>query len=164
MEQWTTPSGVTSGRDVLYDVIPIPVAPPHQRTPALPGAYDDLDPEIEYTGAWLHDRQFRQASSSSVTYSNQPGDALRLMFDGNAITYVYTKALNRGFAEVNIDGQKRAELNLYSRQTLWQSHSQFGNLGAGPHTIEVRVVGKKDPRSSGYWVDLDRFVVSPSVH
>ena len=160
VEQWTTPTGITSGRDVLYDVIPAPPTPPHQRTPAAQGAYDDLDPEIEYTGAWLHDRQFKEPSSGSLTYSNQSGDVLRLTFTGNAITYVYTKALNRGFAEVMIDGRKRAELNLYSSQTLWQSHTVFGNLGPGPPTIEVGVLGKKDTRSSDFWVDLDSFIVS----
>ena len=160
VEQWTVPTGITSGRDVLYDVIPAPPTPPHQRTSAAPGAYDDLDPEIEYKGAWLHDRQFKDASSGSITYSNQAGDSLRLVFTGSAITYVYTKALNRGFAEVIIDGRKRAELNLYSGQTQWQNHTVFGNLGAGSHSIEVRVLGKKDARSTDSWVDLDSFLVS----
>ncbi len=161
MQQWTIPSGVTSGREALYDVIAAPVAPPHQRVAAGPGSYDDLALEIEYTGTWLHDRQFSQPSLGSLTYSSQAGDSLRLLFRGSAVTYVYTKALNRGIADVVIDGKNMARINQYSARTQWQARSVFSNLIPGEHTIEVQVLGQKDPRSSDTFVDLDRFVISP---
>ncbi len=140
MQQWTVPSGVTSGREALFEVIRAPVTPPHQRITAAPGSYDDLALEIEYIGTWLHDRQFKEPSSGSLTYSSQPGDSLRLAFRGSGVTYVYTKALNRGIAEVVIDGRNAARLNLYSARTQWQARTIFGNLIPGDHTIEVRVI------------------------
>jgi hypothetical protein len=126
-----------------------------------PETYDDLDPEIEYAGNWLHDRQFKETWAASITYSRQPGDLFRLKFSGGAVTYYYTKASNRGLAQVTIDGRDVMRLNLYSETTQWQAHTTFDGLGGGQHTIEVRVLGQKDPSASDSWVDVDRLVVSP---
>jgi len=128
---------------------------------SVSGAYDDLDPEIEYTGTWLHDRQFAEALGGSITYSRKAGDTARLTFSGRAVTYFYTKAPNRGIAQVSIDGENVAQLNLYSEKTEWRTESTFDNLKPGRHIIEVRVLGRKDPRSSDSWVDLDRFRIAP---
>ena len=161
LAQWTTPTGISSGVFGRRDVLASPVPTPIDRTPAPPGAYDNVDPRIEYAGAWLDDHQFSRAADGSLTYSNVPGNTLRFAFRGSGITYVYTKALNRGIAAVSIDGVERARINLYSRQTKWQAETSFGGLDPGPHMIEVRILGRKDPRSSDYYVDLDRFVVNP---
>ena len=60
-----------------------------------PGHYDDQDQRIEYKGKWWPDRQFPQSSGQSITYSDKPGDTFRIAFTGSAITYVFTRALNR---------------------------------------------------------------------
>lgn len=129
------------------------------RRDLVSGAYDDLDPEIKYSGTWLHDRQFAEPFGGSISYSKQARDAARLTFSGRAITYFYTKALNRGIAQVSIDDATVAQINLYSEKTEWRAQATFGGLKPGQHTIEVRVLGQKDPRSSETWVDLDRFLV-----
>jgi hypothetical protein len=107
----------------------------------------------------LHDDQFAQASGHSVSYSEQTGDKLVLTFEGTAVTYVYTRALNRGVAEVWIDGALVRTLNQYSANTAWQSSTRFAGLAPGVHTFEVRVTGRKDPKSSGTHVDLDAVTV-----
>lgn len=157
--EWTEPSGVTYGSFVLLNVRATPQPSPVQTTPAGPGAYDDSDPQIDYRGAWIEDLQFSAAANGSISYSGLPGDTLRFWFDGSAITYVYTKALNRGIAEVSIDERPVAAVNLYSPETQWQAQSVFDDLGEGPHWIEIRVSEQKDPGSSGRFVDLDKFVV-----
>ncbi len=110
-------------------------------------------------GAWTQDRQFTDAAESSITYSNQAGDALRFAFDGSAITYVYTKAPNRGIAQVRIDGRVRAAVDLYSASVQWQAKTAIERLDPGVHMIEIQVTKRKDPASSDYFVDLDRFIV-----
>jgi hypothetical protein len=85
----------------------------------------------------------------------------RIAFNGRAITYMFAEAVNRGIAEVSIDGRPQARINQYSPQTQWQSSRRFGGLGPGAHTLEVRVSGEKDPRSAGIFVDLDAFDVEP---
>jgi hypothetical protein len=126
--------------------------------PFPPGVWDDLDAGIEYNGPWVQGR-FAEALMDSLTYSDEPGDSLRLTFRGSAITYVFTKALNRGVALVTIDGAERARIDQYSAATEWQSQRSFDALGEGVHTFEVRVLGDKNARSSGAYVDLDGIAV-----
>jgi hypothetical protein len=143
----------------LYRVRGGGIAPAKDNRPLAPGLHDDIVPPIQYTGSWLHDDQFAQASGHSVSYSEQTGDKLVLTFEGTAVTYVYTRALNRGVAEVWIDGALVRTLNQYSANTAWQSSTRFAGLAPGVHTFEVRVTGRKDPKSSGTHVDLDAVTV-----
>jgi len=125
------------------------------------GRYDDQDQRVEYKGKWWLDHQFPQSSGQSITYSDKPGDTFRIAFTGTAITYVFTRALNRGIAEVKIDASPAVRVNEYSAATQWQQKERFGGLSAGAHTMEVRVSGEKDPASGGLFVDLDAFEVEP---
>ncbi|MGH9558088.1 MAG: hypothetical protein ACRD30_02540 [Bryobacteraceae bacterium] len=159
LERWTAPAGFSSGPWQDRNVLAAPLSKP-VITIAASGAYDDADEHIEFTGAWAHGRQFTQASDYTVSYSDQAGANLRFSFVGGSITYVYTKALNRGIAEIAIDGQPRARMDLYSAATVWQAQAGFTGLGGGSHTIEIRVTGQKNPASSGAYVDLDRFIVA----
>ncbi|HWZ33909.1 MAG TPA: hypothetical protein VNX18_21365 [Bryobacteraceae bacterium] len=161
IETLTGPTGKSNGRFQLRSLLNAPVPASRDVSPAPPGSYDDMDQRIEYTGAWLHDRQFAEASSGSITYSNQPGDTLRFPFQGTSIAYVYTRTFNRGYVEVRIDGKPRGDIDLFSKQTRWQQQTVFGGLDSGPHTIELRVSSRKYPSSSDRFVDLDRFVVAP---
>lgn len=126
-----------------------------------PGRYDDQDQRVEYKGNWWPDHQFPQSSGQSITYSEKPGDTFRIAFTGSAITYVFTKALNRGIAEARIDGGPPIRINQYSPSTQWQEKQRLGGLSPGAHTLEVRVSGEKDPASGGLFVDLDAFEVEP---
>jgi hypothetical protein len=125
------------------------------------GHYDDQDQRVEYKGKWWPDHQFPQSAGQSITYSDKPGDTFRIAFTGSAITYVFTKALNRGIAEVKIDGGPPVRISQYSAATKWQEKQRFGGLSAGAHTLEVRVSGDKDPASGGLFVDLDAVDVEP---
>jgi hypothetical protein len=137
------------------------VAPPDP-SPFAPGRrYDDLEERVRFSGSWLHDVQFPETSGQSITYSETPGNAFRIAFTGSAITYVFTRAANRGIAEVWIDGRRQSRINQYSPRTLWQSSERFGGLSPGDQTLEVRVSGEKDPLSAGVFVDLDAFEVEP---
>jgi hypothetical protein len=159
LQRWTAPTGVTSGHFGLFDIVPMPVPKSHDNVPAPPGEYDDLDPRIDYTGTWFHDYQFPQTSRGSVTYSNVPGNTIQFSFTGTSITYIYTRAFNRGIARVAIDGHGRAFINLYSREIQWQARSVFSGLDEGTHTIEIGVTQQKSQDSSGRYVDLDGFIV-----
>jgi len=159
VDNWTAPAGVSCGIFELRKVLPTRMERLKENAPVSAGTYDDRDWRIQYNGAWLPDRQFNQASSGSITYSDKLGDSFRLFFSGTKIEYVYTKAPNRGIAEVWIDRQKRAEIDQYAAKIEWQRRSSFAGLAPGPHTIEVRVAGRHNPRSAGEFIDLDEFVV-----
>jgi hypothetical protein len=124
-----------------------------------PGAYDDADPRIRLHRPWSRDSQFQEASHHTLTYSNVPGASVSLAFSGGAVTYVFTRATNRGIADVWIDGQFKGRVDLYAPATAWKSRSTYADLGPGRHAIEVRVSGEQNPRSTGCFVDLDDFIV-----
>jgi hypothetical protein len=163
LETWTAPTGKESGKSQFRMLLAEPVAKPREIHPAGAGSYEDVDPQIEYTGAWLHDHQFQKASGGSLTYSDTPGDRASFFFTGRAIAYVYTLAFNRGKVEVSIDRKVRAVVDLYSKDLKWQQRSVFGGLEAGPHTLELRILEEKNAKSSGQYVDVDRFVVDPEI-
>jgi hypothetical protein len=123
------------------------------------GQYDDFSRTVQFHGRWTRDVQFSRAFKSTLSYSDQPGESVQLHFRGNELTYVYTKAPNRGMAEIFIDGKSRGVLDLYSRDIGWQSASAFGGLGPDVHMLEIRVLGVRNPASSGHFVDVDAFAV-----
>jgi hypothetical protein len=95
-----------------------------------------------------------------VSYSNAPGAWASVSFEGNEITWVYTKAFNRGIAEVKLDGLARGDIDLYSPKIVWQARQTFKVLAPGKHTFEVTVSGKKDAAATDRYVDLDAFIVN----
>jgi bacillopeptidase F len=130
-----------------------------EATPALSrassgGSTDDTSSGIAYAGRWERGT-FRGAFNGSLTYSDVPGATARWQFEGTAFDYVYTKAFNRGLAVVAIDGSERGTVDLYAPAIEWQAVTTFGGLPAGRHTVEIRVAGRRDPASSGSFVDID---------
>ena len=122
------------------------------------GAYDDSNPAVGFSGPWEHDRFFNGAFGNTLSFTDAPGAQARFAFTGQAVTYVFTRAFNRGFAEVSIDGTDCGSVDLYSPKTQWQASRRF-TVTPGSHVIEVRVAGRKSPASSGEFVDVDGFVV-----
>ena len=159
LRQWAEPIGVQQEDLGIFHLRDRPVLLREDTQPLPLGAWDDLDDRIEYLGRWLHDRQFPQTSGQSVTYSGDVGDSFGFKFTGSKITYIYTKAANRGRALVLIDGHEAARIDMYSAETQWQARTVFEKLGDGTHSFEVRILEDKDPRSAGRAVDLDGIVV-----
>ena len=122
------------------------------------GTFDDTSEEIEYSGAWTH-ASFASAAQGTVSFSNAPGSRALLAFRGTEITWVFTKAFNRGIASVRVDGVPREDVDLYSPKIVWQSRITFGGLAEGDHTFEVTVAGRKDKPATDRYIDLDAFVV-----
>ncbi len=128
---------------------------------APPGAYDDTSGFLAFTGSWSPGYVFPRAREGTVTYSNAAGASCRLRFRGSSITYVYTRAFNRGIARIEIDGVPQPDLDLYSREPAWQGSMTYGGLGAGEHEFKVTVSGRKSAAAKEAHVDVDAFVVAP---
>jgi glycosyltransferase involved in cell wall biosynthesis len=123
------------------------------------GVYDDANPAVQFRGDWTRSNEFREAEQQTVTYCDLPGAEASLRFEGQSLTYVYTRAPNRGIAELRIDGVVRGELDLYSPGVQWQARTKFCCLGEGLHSVVVRVTGRNSAASTGRFIDLDSFVV-----
>jgi hypothetical protein len=126
--------------------------------PAPAGQYDDRDPRIVYERAWGRGR-FAETSDGTLTASNSADATFRFSFNGAGVTYIYTKAFNRGIAEISIDGARQGDLDLYSPATEWQARTRVVCSQPGPHTLVVRVTGRKNPAAKDTYVDVDGLVV-----
>ena len=122
--------------------------------PAPPGTYDDANARIVYEGPWFLDQSFAQPAGKTITYASDRAALVRFTFQGDKLTYYFTKAFNRGKAAIEIDGAPRSIVDLHSETTEWQAHVTFDHLGPGPHTIVLRHAG---PATS--YIDVDQFVV-----
>jgi hypothetical protein len=153
LERWLD-AETTVGPLTLYRLRDSEIPIPRDTRPLTPGIHDNTEPRIEYSGAWLHDKQFAEPVGQTLSYSDGAGDSLKLTFDGSAITYIYTRAANRGIGEIWLDGRLARRVNLYAAQTTWRSSARV-SVSQGLHSLEVRVTGRKDRKASGSFVDLD---------
>jgi hypothetical protein len=118
------------------------------------GGTDDTDETLAYSGKWSGGA-FGRALRGSLTYSGEPGAFARFGFSGSEFTYRFTKAPNRGIAEVWVDGEQRAVVDQYAPDLVWRACAVIGGLKVGPHNAEIRVTGRKNPASQGQTVDID---------
>jgi hypothetical protein len=134
-------------------------APAVQDPPAVgPGLYDDADPAIVYEGPWAHDKGWAHAHLTTIAFSNSPGSKVTLAFQGSSLAYIYTKAANRGRADIAIDGAGKAVLDLYSPKPEWQSRTLF-KLDAGRHLATITLLPDNNPKSADRFIDVDAFEV-----
>jgi hypothetical protein len=127
---------------------------------AKPGVYDDFDPSILLRGDWERADEFEQTFRHTVTFTDSPGAEIRFAFEGSELTYVFTRAANRGIAAVTIDGAAKGTIDLYSVDPEWQSSAVFRGLAAGRHLLVIRVTGERNAGSTGKYVDLDALKVN----
>ena len=127
--------------------------------PALvrPGVYDDFDLALRFRGHWTRSRDFAGPYRHSISYTNVPGAQITFAFEGTSLTYVYSKAINRGIAQISIDGESHA-IDLYSPTVQWQTSSTFCCLAPGRHLVELRNTGRKQAQSKDVYIDLDAFI------
>ena len=127
--------------------------------PALvsPGVYDDFDPALRFHGPWTRSRIFNGPYRHSISYTYSPGARVSFAFEGQSLTYVYTKAPNRGVARMEIDGAAHA-IDLYSPNVQWQARTQFCCLAPGRHLVVLSPTGEKRPQSQDAYIDLDAFI------
>jgi dolichol-phosphate mannosyltransferase len=126
------------------------------------GTYDDFDTLIRFRGDWTQDdRASSGAWSGSLTYTLEPGAEAGFAFDGRALTYVYTKAWNRGVAEIAVDGVTRGFVDLYSPRIEWQSRVAYCCFAPGRHELTIRATGRHNPAATASYIDLDALIVEP---
>jgi hypothetical protein len=98
-----------------------------------------------------------------VASGTQPPDpelaSVSWSFTGNQVTWYTQVGTDRGVAEVLIDGQPDARIDLFSsNDTNWSVPIYTKTFTAvGPHTITIRTTGDLNPRSLGTGVQVDGF-------
>ncbi len=90
---------------------------------------DDTNWSVTYSGNWVRS-EFTNALNGTLTYALQPGASVKFSFEGTGVTYVYTKAFNRGLAAVFIDGAAKGVIDLYSGQHNPASNASYVDVDA----------------------------------
>jgi hypothetical protein len=149
----------TTGECRVHQPPQVPMVVDKRPVAAVPaGRYDDADSALHFDGDWEQNRTFSGPYRNTITFTARAGAGVRFAFIGKAVTYMFTRTFNRGFADIRIDGFDCASIDLYSAKTQWRASRKF-EVTPGAHTIEVRVAGRKSPESSGQFVDVDGFAV-----
>lgn len=105
-----------------------------------------------------------KARGGSYVVERRPGASASWRFTGSSVTWLTVAGPAHGKAEVSIDGTLRGTVNNYRERMRFDVEHTFGQLGSGPHTIEVAALGKKGARAgNGTLVAIDGFVTAAGV-
>jgi beta-glucanase (GH16 family) len=120
---------------------------------------DDEGGAVAYAGTWgtwsgnpgyRKTEHFSEAAGSEATFT----------FTGDKAWYYGFKRNDLGIAEVYLDGAAApvATIDLYSSAAnYFVSLYETPQLAYGPHTLKVRVTGRKNPASAGTEIIVDGF-------
>lgn len=144
------------GAVILATIIATELARPAARNlEPISGTADGASKAVGYAGIWLTG-VYPQPLGGTLTYSDRPGATARVCFEGTEFQYIYTKAWNRGLANVVIDGISHS-VDLYDPGLVWQARTVFGDLKPGRHCGVVQVLGRHTTGSNGNFVDIEAF-------
>jgi uncharacterized membrane protein len=158
------------GQATLDRVVTPGQAPFTDPNPPVVGVtrYQEEHPAIRYNGvpydqtaqSWnrLSGITVSYTSDGQVIYSQTAGDSISFDFEGSWIGVGFFTDRFSGQAEIAIDGDLVAEIDLYTRASDVASY-YFSDLGSGPHTITITVLGTRHPNSRNNRVHLDYFDV-----
>jgi hypothetical protein len=107
------------------------------------------------------------ANGGGFIVANQPGSLATWLFNataGQTAVLHGTRLATGGYAEVWLDGVKKATITNYASVTTWKVKLYTSPaLTAGKHSLEVRVLGTKPTASKGTYVALDDLTVGTTV-
>lgn len=98
------------------------------------------------------------ASGGGYLASRTVGAKVSYTFTGTSASILGRRGPDGGYGDVYLDGTKVATATFYSSSARWKQvvWSKTG-LAAGPHKVELRVMGTKPSASTAPWVFPDAF-------
>lgn len=97
------------------------------------------------------------ATGGSYRASRAQDAAVKFIFTGTQVKWITAKGPNYGKAEVFIDNVSQGVVDLYAPNQKWQVKRTYNNLSNGQHSLEVRVLGQKNPAATNSAVVIDGF-------
>ena len=115
------------------------------------------DKRLEWHGSWQEKKR-----AELLMASVQAGDLLAVTLTGNIVYVQGDLHYDKGILEAWIDGQLVQERDMY-HPPHWDRANQatavwITRLPDGKHQLEVRVTGRKNPKSEGIGISLGRVV------
>ena len=114
------------------------------------------DAATTYSGAWKTNYSLKHFGGIAK-YADAPGAYVQFKFEGTQVQVLAYTGPNRGLADISIDENLVASVDLYSaapgfRKVIFES----GVLPAGKHTLRVAASTKeKNAASSGTYISVD---------
>jgi GH25 family lysozyme M1 (1,4-beta-N-acetylmuramidase) len=127
---------------------------------ATPTTVEEDSPAIAY--GW---RTVSKAGAygGSFAVEHRTGATASFDFEGDAVTWYTAVGPAAGKANVRIDGEARGTFDLYARRADLRTGRTFDGLGAGPHTITIKVLGRARQGATDAQVVVDAFRVGGDV-
>ena len=124
---------------------------------------EETDPAISYTAGWLQGNRDQPYSQGTAALSTIPGDRATFTFTGTSVSWIGYRGPQTGIARVILDGNVIADsFDTYAATNAPQK-TQFTlqGLAAGSHTLAIEVTGSKNLASTGTFIMVDAFDVTP---
>jgi lysozyme len=95
------------------------------------------------------------AIGGSYRWERRAGATAVYAFTGGAVTLFTISGPGMGRGGISIDGTTVETFDGYARTLVTGVKHRFSQLGAGPHTLSVQVLGTKRPAATGSRVTVD---------
>ncbi|MDJ0756141.1 MAG: tandem-95 repeat protein [Ardenticatenaceae bacterium] len=148
----------------VADGFTTPGTPPFVEPPSAAAGiirHEEDDLALRYNGlpykqtatTWTYGT-YAWSSRGFGVYSRTAGDTVSLTFDGTWVNLGFVTRNASGQAEIFIDGVSQGIVDTYGRYDS-TINRVFDGLTPGTHTVEVVVLGQRNPNSTDNWVRLD---------
>ena len=103
--------------------------------------------------------EMTNVSEEKVLKGEYPGEIIKFRFKGTAIGILVYSDNNSGIIEYSLDGQPWFELDVYSNKldATLEGFTLDKDLKSRMHTLQIRIVEKRNPESSGTSIKLRSF-------
>jgi lysophospholipase L1-like esterase len=112
---------------------------------------------------WRAEASNDRALPSELLVSDRPGAQVEYYFDGAVIGVSFRTGPDGGIIECLIDGKPAppplSRIDTYSRAPQLGARIIAGGLSPGEHKLTIRVLGEKNPKSSGNIVRLGYLLI-----
>jgi len=112
---------------------------------------------LTYRGRWS--RASGSGFDGGAVRSARSAASATLRFTGISVALVSTLGPDRGKVRLVVDGVWVTTVDLYSLARVYRQIVFSMPLAPGPHTLTVKVVGTRNPASTGTRADIDAFLV-----
>jgi lysozyme len=104
------------------------------------------------------------AIGGSYRWERRAGATAAYAFTGGAVTLFTISGPGMGKGRISIDGTPVGTFDGYARTLVTGVTHRFSQLGPGPHTLTVQVLGTKRPAATGTRVTVDALRWAGQTH
>ncbi|WP_319501544.1 hypothetical protein [uncultured Draconibacterium sp.] len=103
--------------------------------------------------------EMTNVSEENVLKGDYPGEIIKFRFKGTAVGILVYTDNNSGIVEYSLDGQPWFELDVYSKKpdATLKGFTLDKDLKNRKHTLQIRIVERNNPDSSGTNIALRSF-------